>query len=412
MEVEQLTLWGTSERVPVREKQNSQYTYKFNTSMGRHGWLRLTPAYSVKIVEEIISELSYSPKCVFEPFSGTGTTELVCSNLGIPSVAYDINPFLVWFAEVKTHTYYNADIFSIANELLQKLNEFSAAQIPPIAHVERWWGTKQLVFLAKLKTAISSIENAEIQNLLKVAFCRLLISISYAAFNHVSTSFKVISDEQQFDEQEVKKLFLTICSSIEATIEPQPQAPVMIYNADSTNILEDTPNFDTVITSPPYPNRISYIRELRPYMYWLDFLKTSDEASDLDWDTIGGTWGAATSKLATWKARTNMMPAYLKEITHRISKADNKSAGLMANYVLKYFDDIAIHLESIYEKLDSHGSIHYIIGNSNFYGNTVPAERIFVDLMTMIGFKKAKSRIIRKRNCNKALFEFIVSAEK
>lgn len=35
-------------------RQRSDYTYKFNSKTGRHGWLRLTPAYSLKIVEELI----------------------------------------------------------------------------------------------------------------------------------------------------------------------------------------------------------------------------------------------------------------------------------------------------------------------------------------------------------------------
>ena len=81
--------------------QNAQYTFKYNTSMGRHGWLRLTPAYSVRLVEEILSGLNYSPTCVLEPFSGTGTTELVCANNGISSFALEINPFLVWLGNTK-----------------------------------------------------------------------------------------------------------------------------------------------------------------------------------------------------------------------------------------------------------------------------------------------------------------------
>ena len=91
-------------------KQNSQYTFKYNEKMGRHGWLRLTPAYSVKMVETVLQNLDYTPKCVFEPFSGSGTTELVCANHGISSFAYDINPFLVWLASVKTAQYSDAQI--------------------------------------------------------------------------------------------------------------------------------------------------------------------------------------------------------------------------------------------------------------------------------------------------------------
>lgn len=70
--------------------------------MGRHGWLRLTPAYSIKMVEYILSTLTYKPECVLEPFSDTGTTELVCSNMGIKSIAYDVKTFLVWLTKTKT----------------------------------------------------------------------------------------------------------------------------------------------------------------------------------------------------------------------------------------------------------------------------------------------------------------------
>jgi len=47
--------------------------------------------------------------------------------------------------------------------------------------------------------------------------------------------------------------------------------------------------FDLVITSPPYANRMSYIRELRPYMYRLGYLDDGRDAGELDWSTIGGT---------------------------------------------------------------------------------------------------------------------------
>ena len=56
-------------------QQRADYTYRFNSKTGRHGWLRLTPAYSVKIVEEII-EKHPEARRVLDPFCGTGTTAL------------------------------------------------------------------------------------------------------------------------------------------------------------------------------------------------------------------------------------------------------------------------------------------------------------------------------------------------
>ena len=83
-----------------------------------------------------------------------------------------------------------------------------------------------------------------------------------------------------------------------------------------------------------------------------------------------------------------------------------------SNYVLKYFEDMALHLQSIYQSIEGNGTIHYIVGNSNFYNNIVPTETILMEIMTKIGFIDVKSRIIRKRNCNKSLYEYVVSAKK
>lgn len=90
----------------VREqlRQRADYTHKYNAKTGRHGWLRLTPAYSVKVVEELISQYN-RPVRVFDPFSGTGTTALSASYHGHEGVTTDINPFLVWLGQAKTAHY-------------------------------------------------------------------------------------------------------------------------------------------------------------------------------------------------------------------------------------------------------------------------------------------------------------------
>lgn len=284
-------------------RQNAQFTFKYNRSFGRHGWLRLTPAYSVKLVEQILKNLDYIPECVFEPFSGTGTTELVCANRNIPAIAYDVNPFLVWLANVKCAVY-SPDVikhfFESANRLTRIIPDISPSEYPPIYHIERWWHSRQLSYLARMKAAIWEEQRVQVLDLLKIALCRMIIALSNAAFNHVSTSFDSSeTDTSDFTDEAGNALFLSFCEMIANTAAEQPRADVFIEKRDSRSIPATiSGQFDTLITSPPYPNRISYIRELRPYMYWLDFLHTPDDASDLDWDTIGGTWGTATSRLA------------------------------------------------------------------------------------------------------------------
>lgn len=394
--------------------QNAHYTFRYNSSLGRHGWLRLTPAYSVRLVEEILTELDYSPRCVMDPFSGTGTTELVCANQGIPSFALEINPFLVWLGNAKLD-FYPIDkvekFLASANDLMQNIEDYPPSKLPPIYNIHRWWNPPQADFLARLKSAVKAVEDSDVAQLLNIAFCRSIIELSNAAFNHISTSFKD-NDNAFFSIEAAKEAFVSICEMVAKGALSQPCAVSKVILHDSRSIpAECAERYDTVITSPPYPNRISYIRELRPYMYWLDYLETSDQASNLDWRTIGGTWGKATSLLSTWES-SHSLPQYVYDIAKKISSTDNKSAKLMGNYVLKYFEDIYQHLSSVYAGLTAKGKVFYIIGNSSFYGIMVPSEKIYVDMMRRIGFVNVEHRIVRKRNCNKQLYEYVISGQK
>jgi DNA modification methylase len=80
--------------------QRSDYTFKYNQKLGRHGWLRLTPAYSVKLVKEIIDNIP-ADSFILDPFSGTATTGIVAAEHGLSAHCLDINPFLIWLGNAK-----------------------------------------------------------------------------------------------------------------------------------------------------------------------------------------------------------------------------------------------------------------------------------------------------------------------
>jgi hypothetical protein len=167
--------------------------------------------------------------------------------------------------------------------------------------------------------------------------------------------------------------------------------------------------FDLIITSPPYANRMSYIRELRPYMYWLDYLDNGRDAGEMDWTAIGGTWGIATSRLADWQRATDhFASAHLDSVLDKIAHADNKSGQLLANYVAKYFDDMWVHFQGLTPLLAPGAEVHYIVGNSTFYSVVVATEALYAEMLSMLGFTNAACHPIRKRNSKKELVEFDV----
>lgn len=401
-------------------KQRADYTFKYNKKLGRHGWLRLTPAYSVKLVNELASTFNTSEN-ILEPFSGTATTSLVLAENGISSVSFDINPFLVWFGSVKTKTYTQKEIDFASKSLksiileAEPLVNRTEYWLPELHNIERWWDAHTLKVLSALHHVIEQRFGCPPKrgkgDLIWVAFCRLIIETSSAAFNHVSMSFK--DNVSRFEYEEITNLLNEIFNNIlESAKLPLEAKPEIILKDSRTNNYKTSVKFNGVITSPPYPNRISYIRELRPYMYWTKFINISKEAGELDWNAIGGTWGIATSRLNEWEPNNSPFSDSLEESIKKISKADNKHAKVMAKYVQKYFHDIFDHFKTIKPILASNAKLHYIIGNSTFYGVEVASDIIYMDILRKLGFKNIGSEIVRKRNSKKGLFEYLITAEK
>jgi hypothetical protein len=330
----------------------------------------------------------------------------------------------VWLGQAKLRHYSKsvlAEVEIFAQDIQDAVVSGKAigCEPPPIANIERWWGSQQLDHLCSLKGEIDhriSI-HSESKDLLLIAFCRVMITISNAAFNHQSMSFQ--DTENSSAQQELwsemsfqETLFIESVKSIlgAATLNPAGNGRVLIGDSRNLDAVSGA-KFDLLVTSPPYPNRMSYIRELRPYMYWLEFLHEAREAGEMDWQAIGGTWGIATSRLNDWKLRSDtLLPGYLRDMLDRIAGADAKSGEILSRYVAKYFEDMWEHFAAARNIVESGGEVHYIIGNSKFYDCLVPAERIYADMLKELGYKDVKIDLLRKRNSKKELLEFDVSA--
>lgn len=399
-------------------QQRADYTYKFNTKTGRHGWLRLTPAYSLKIVNELVVNHEEA-KRIFDPFCGTGTTALSAAYHGHEGVTTDINPFLVWFAQSKNSRYSIRDIDATQQACDAVLDAVQRGYVepvpaPPIFNIERWWRPEAIIFLRLLLAAIDALtpQASPERSLLRIAFCRTLIEQSNAAFNHQSMSFKN-------DDHLTLELGIDMASAFAEDVRfvltgasENPSGASKVFFGDSrapSSIVEGF--FDLVITSPPYVNRMSYIRELRPYMYWLGFLDSGRDAGEMDWAAIGGTWGIATSRLNEWERtdehfRSKKLTAALNCIAH----AENKNGTLLAKYVAKYFDDMWSHFKDLTNVLAPRAELHYIVGNSTFYGSLVSTEILYAEMLSELGFQDVKCHAIRKRNSKKELIEFDVVA--
>ena len=297
--------------------------------------------------------------------------------------------------------------------------EAQTTWVPPLHQVEKWWDEQTLGILSRAMCAINSVEESipeSVADLLKVAFCRVMIERAKVSFGHQSMSFRKNNSDalpllQLLEDETVlswKQAISIISKAAHSNVASQPQ----IFLCDARRLCTRLePNHYTfVITSPPYPNRMSYIRELRPYMYWLGYLQNGRDAGELDWQAIGGTWGCATSNLGKWKPENDTRISY--EDFYTILDGIAQTSELLSRYVHKYFYDMVEHSNELFSVVKPGGSVHYIVGNSKFYNVMIPVESIFAKIFESVSFINISIRTIRKRTSKKELFEFVVSAQK
>jgi len=401
-------------------KQRADYTFKYNRRQNRHGWLRLTPAYSVKLVHELVEQMkleSHRDVFVLDPFSGTATTGLVVAEAGFSAHLFEINPFLIWLGTAKCRCYSDDELCRLQAEVRGLVSDYKRYLqqenwLPTIHNIERWWSPHTLRILSAIRQSIVD-KFGEPQanfagNLIWIAFCRLVIETSAAAFNHVSMSFQ--DETVSFATQTIDLFFEDILNSILMSASAFGEGTAVILSQDSRYIEANGVQYSHVITSPPYPNRISYIRELRPYMYWTKFLRKAKEAGELDWEAIGGTWGVATSRLKEWRPEMTDLPQSVVAIYQEIEQSDNKNALLMSRYVHKYFHDMHQHLDGLRRVLQPGAQLKYIVGNSTFYGVHVPTQDLLAASLAQLRYQDISHQIVRKRNSKKELFEYCISA--
>ncbi len=403
------------------DQRNSHLTFLANQNEGRHGWLRLTPAYGAQLVRDRLTTLPTHSR-IYDPFSGTGTTPLTAAELGHTGEATDVNPFLVWLGNVKLKKYAPDTLEQVTDEATtiresaKRMARCEALWQPNLHNIDKWWTSDTLQALKVVRNLINN-HSGDIRNLLDIAFCRTLIATSNATHNHQSMSFRITNPNtlpsSAEDYTHVIHTFTDHVIQVTSSAHNELPGTGMVRQGDSRTLIGGTQPFDAVVSSPPYVNRMSYIRELRPYMYWLRYLDEASDASELDWKTIGGTWGSATSKIATWSPEdTTPIDHELKKVCQAIKRDGGKNGPLLANYVAKYHHDMWEHFQSITTLIRPGGTVSYIIGNSMFYGHEVPAQKWYANMLRTLGYSSVTTTILRKRNSNKALYEYDISGKR
>ncbi len=419
----------------VYEKNNLKYsivdlsdiTFRGGIREAVHSWFRLTPSYSPELVRYFINLFNVDNKSLLlDPFLGKGTTLIEAQKKNIKSIGIEINPLL---AEVSEKSLcWNYDINRLINEyevlkktitkysgLIDKssLEEFITAnniEIPKIHNPYRWWKKdvlKKLLFIKKLVLLIPQ----EISNPFWIALSVSCLDCANIHRNHPTISF---DDNHTRDIRPYEDFFenmVRIINDLKDISQFNVFNKAKVILGDSTNVNKylNSKKITHIITSPPYPNRFSYVHTTRPQLFFFDIIKDAKTATDIDMAAIGGTWGKATSNLQKKPIEINKE---IQQIIKPLAKEIRSNSLLMSNYAINYFNMMHNHVKSLKGLLSNNFKGCYVVGNSRLMGIEVHTDVLLSKIFELEGFVIDDIKIFRKRGGKKSLYETAVCVSK
>lgn len=252
------------------EKERTKHVHRLHPYLGK---------FIPQLVEIFLRK--YTPKLVYDPFCGSGTTLVEASVLGIDSVGTDISQFNVLLSKVKTNKY---DLALMENELRDILNRTSqlckekdeSIEGRKNEYIDTWFAenTKN-----ELYTYLNLIKDYTYKDLLKIILSRSARSARlvthydldfpkkpqrepYYCYKH-SRVCSPVNEAYKF----IYRYTLDTIERIKEYAKIRTDSMVKVFHADSKKVILPN-NIDMVFTSPPYVGLIDYHEQHR-YAYEL-----------------------------------------------------------------------------------------------------------------------------------------------
>jgi hypothetical protein len=269
---------------------------------------RLHP-YLGKFIPQLVEIFlrKYSPRKVYDPFCGSGTTLVEASIIGIDSVGCDVSPFNCLLSRIKTAKYDTVLLEKELRDILRKFNERVRARCQPSLfgdhellstdneYLNRWFHPEALSELLSFR---SFIPGYTYQDLFKTILTRA------ARSSRLTTHFDLDFPKKPQTEpyycykhgrtctptDRAAKFINRYCFDtlvrVKEYMRVRSDATVRVIEGDSRGA--KLPSFDMVMTSPPYVGLIDYHEQHR-YAYELLGLSREAEPKEIGAAKKGGS---------------------------------------------------------------------------------------------------------------------------
>ena len=401
---------------------NEWGTFKDSLKAPVHRWFTYPAGFSYKAVEYSFREAQLTKNSVvYDPFMGSGTTNLVAKTFDINSIGVEAHPFVYPIAKCKMN--WDIDKNGVLNELYDiekdihtfnkndtEINNIIIDEFPEL--VLKCYLPQTLYEILIIRNHILSMADSDTKLFMKVALIATLRDVSIAA-----TGWPYIAPNKIKITSLSKEGFKTYCKRCHSMlsdleeIKTKSETKHSYHNiilGDSRHTLNYIKNefVDHIFTSPPYLNNFDYADRTRLEMYVMGDAKNwRDITSSVRTKLIT----SATTQIDRKDKKYSFLPDFIhdcpqeyqflsyatKELSDiRLTKGGKKSYDLL---VIGYMNDLYQVIRDNYRVLKKGGVAKYILGDSAPYGVHIPTDELIGKIGVNIGFTDYKIDILRTR---------------
>ena len=381
-------------------------TFKDNLRQGVHGWYPYLEGFSASYARDALLRHGTKPSAVYDPFGGSGTTQLAASLLSIPSFYSELNPFMTFVAKTKVSSAHWArnnykKTERITNAFLDEIEETNLVKLANNVNLNDYYNAFpnrdffveedlcQLLAAIKVAKELSD-GNPHIERILLLACAANVVKCSNMTRR---------ADLRRRRSDEYKTRIVNVSQSITQSLSrmikdiallPLSMAPTHFVSADAKHIPEEYQNaFDLVLTSPPYLNGTNYFRNTKLELWIMSLIGSEKDLRKFRALAVTGGINDVSKKDSYSQFST------VETVAEKLDIASKDKR--IPTMVRHYFSDMFEVLNGVYKSLIPGGKLLLDIGDSRFYGVHVPTDRLLMDVAQEAGFTISGRHLLAKR---------------
>jgi DNA modification methylase len=313
---------------------------------------------------------------VLDPFCGVGTTMLACRQLGFNSCGFDVHPVAVFASKVKVRDY-DTEILRQEIKSLIKAKFQQPRKLPDSGIIRRVFPRHTLEDAVFFREQILQVKNHEVKDFLLLGLMNVAIKCSYAFKD--GAVLKIRKKPVAPMRDMLRRQLFRMLRDIE-NLKTEKCQTVADFG-DSRSLPLEPETMDSVITSPPYLNKIEYTR-----VYEIEqelFLRHVQEMP-----AVRSYIGLSLNRL--------------EQETAKLEKAlDYETVKSLPPEAIPYFMDMFQSIEEMHRVCRKRAKLGIVVGNGCFPTCTVDSDMLLSRMAESAGFTVDRILVLNKRWCTR-----------